>query len=51
MAKKLELKKVNEEFELRSFKEPKTDINDNNLAKKQLAEFLALDESQKTKWR
>ena len=49
MANKLKLKKTYENFNIRSFKEPTCDINDEVIKKKELEEFIKLEKINKQK--
>lgn len=49
--KKLSIKKANDSLNLRSFKEPKTNIYDDKLAEKELKEFLSKNKEQEDKSR
>lgn len=42
----MELVKTNDDLNLRNFKEPSCDIDDEQIAKKQLDEFLSMFEDQ-----
>ncbi len=43
MQEQLKLQKINDEIELKKFKQPSYDINDKEVAQRQLEEFIALD--------
>ena len=43
MQEQLKLQKINDEIELKKFKQPTYDINDEEIARRQLEEFVAID--------
>lgn len=47
MQEELKLQKINDEIELKNFKQPTYDINDEEIARRQLEEFIALGNANK----